>query len=490
MSAFEIALQLIDFSPLEPLLAQHYHPSAKGQVPFHPVSMFLALLLRRDRGLSWRGLADLLGGKHGARWRELWGFRAQTPSASGLRYFLIAVGEEVFADLCQRFVAMLLEAGLCATHSTYPGDPPHRGVTIVQDGMLHPARQRACCHLATDACYSPLPPATTPGQSASAPPPRRCRAREKGHVGCACETAACQTCCQRASALDAEARLIHYAGHNKRGAGPDGEQERPPGGGVDVFGYRSIADRLLDDRLHVAWTLRSALHPANTDERSVFVGAFLQLRGRFADLAIGEWIDDAGVAYGECLEALWGAGVLRMVDVRADRTDDDPAAWLRRLYDAQGTPLCPHGYRMHSNGYDAQRRRRKWVCRQTCRREPQSEGQVAPAEAGCPYRDEAHPLGHVVNVGRTLPDGSTRLAREVPYGSPTWQARYSRRNHAESRNGQMEGLGLKRMCGYGLERNQKEVQLTDLLINLRTMGRLLQEASRLSAQEALREGDA
>ena len=88
LSDFEIALHLIDFTPLEPVLAAKYRPSRKGQVPFHPVSLFLACALRRERGLSWRGLARLLAGEHGAGWRALCGFQAgATPSASGLRYF-------------------------------------------------------------------------------------------------------------------------------------------------------------------------------------------------------------------------------------------------------------------------------------------------------------------------------------------------------------------------------------------------------------------
>src|SRR5207247_7382346 len=75
------------------------------------------------------------------------------------------------------------------------------------------------------------------------------------------------------------------------------------------------------------------------------------------------------------------------------------------------------------------------------------------------------------------PDGSLRLAREIPYGSPAWQARYGRRNLAESRNGQVEGLGLKRMAAYGLTRNQKEVQVGDFVLNLRTLGRLVRQAT-------------
>lgn len=472
LTPFEIALGLIDFSPLEPLLAAHYHPSHKGQIPFHPVSMFLALLVRTERQLAWRELARLLKGEHGGVWRARCGFREHdTPSESGLRYFAQALGAEVYAELCATFLDMLWGVGLAPTGSTYPGDPPDRGVSLVQDGMLHPARQQRCCHLATDTCFQPLPdPLPAEG------PPRPCRARDEGREGCACDSPECRARCRWAGGLDPEARLIHYEGRNKRSTS---SPEAPGTRGVDVFGYRSLAERLLDDRLHVAWTLRSTVYPANTDERTVFVSLLESLRQRFPALVIGEWLDDAGVGYGECLGALWDLGALRMVDIRADQTDADPAACLRRLYDAGGTPLCPHGYRLRSNGYDYARKRRKWVCQQVCRREPRREGEAVEAVADCPYQTGT---GHVVNVGRTMPDGSLRLAREIPYGSAAWRARYARRNQAESRNGQIAGLGLKRMRSYGLAHVTRDTQVADLVINLRTMGRLVQEASSMAPE--------
>ena len=85
---------------------------------------------------------------------------------------------------------------------------------------------------------------------------------------------------------------------------------------------------------------------------------------------------------------------------------------------------------MHSNGYEAKRRRRKYVCRQACRRKPRREGEAVHPVVVCPYLEDDRVVGYVVNVGRTLPDGSIRLAREVPHGSPAWNARYGRRNNA------------------------------------------------------------
>jgi hypothetical protein len=470
LSAFEIALQLIDFSPLERELAQHYQRSAKGQVPFHPVSLFLAICLGRERGLSWRALAQLLQGEHGAGWRRRFGFvDGDTPAASTLRAFVQQVGADFFAELCPRFIDLLRSAGRLPERSTFPGDPPGRGVSVCQDGMLHPARHQQTCRLATDSCFRPL------AVTGDAPPSRPCRARERNLPGCACADACCQAQCRRGSRQDPEARFIHYEGRMPRAQAGTPDAARPAGRGTDVFGYRSLAERLLDDRLAIAWTLTSDLYPANTDERTVFVRRLQALRVRFPDLAIGEWLDDAGVGFSECLDAVWELGALRMVDIRADPSDRDAAACRQRGYDGQGRPLCPHGYRLRANGTDGGRRRTKYICAQACRREPLEPGGPVQEVTGCPYLT-AGSCGQVVNVGRTLPDGSTRLARDIPYGSPAWTARYGRRNLAESRNGQVEGMGLKRMRAYGLPRSRREVQLADFLINLRTLGRLVREA--------------
>jgi hypothetical protein len=482
LSDFELALHLIDFAPLEPVLATMYRPSRKGQVPFHPVSLFLACALRRELDLSWRALARLLAGEHGAGWRALCGFQAGgTPSASGLRYFFHALGGVVFEQLCPDFVTLLRQEGRFPERSPYPGDPPTQGITVTQDGMLHRARHHPRCVWTTDSCYEPLPPprpaAPLPAAGMPAPPPaaaagrpglvgrRPCSAPATGHTGCLCLGPACQPQCARASPHDREARLIHYAGPTAREPG------------TTVFGYRSVAERALDDRFAIAWTLRSGLYPANADERTLFDARGDGLQQAFPTLRIGEWLDDAGVGYGECLARIWQLGAFRLVAIRADPTDADPLACLRRGYDGHGRPLCPHGYPLRANGYDYARRRAKYCCAQVCRRMPLPPGLPAQPVAACPYRDPAHPSGFVVNVGRTLPDGSLRLAREIPYDSPRWRARYGRRNLAESRNAQVEGLGLKRLPNYGLARNAKDVQLADWLINLHTLGRLVRQAT-------------
>jgi hypothetical protein len=131
LSLFEVALRLIDFSSVRDYLAGAYYTgSARGQVPFDPVSLFLCVCLRRELGCGWRSLAKLLVGEHGAGWRRCFGLReGDTPSASGLRYFFHTVGPQVFEELCPLLIDALRQVNLLPECSTFPGDPQERGVS-------------------------------------------------------------------------------------------------------------------------------------------------------------------------------------------------------------------------------------------------------------------------------------------------------------------------------------------------------------------------
>jgi hypothetical protein len=459
LTLFEVALRLFDFSSLREYLAQLcYVPSAKGQVPFDPVSLFLCLCLRRELGRGWGKLAKLLTGEHGSGWRRRFGFQEGiTPSASGLRFFFEAIGPETFEEINSLLIEALHQAGLFAQCSTFPSDPPDRGVTLSHDLMLHEARSNMKCAYVTASCYQPAP--------------RPCPAREAGKEGCDCREETCAQFCRRATPLDREARHIHYEGRNKTADLPVCGAAR----GRDVYGYASAPDRLLDDRFACAWTLRTGgLYPANSDERKLFPVSFARLQARYPWLKIGEVLADAALGYQDCLDPIWQARALRMVDIRAAEGDGDRQVRLRRGYDENGHPLCIHGYKMQSNGHDYAHRRTKWCCEKACRKDAK---RPIP---DCPHLAAEHQHGQVVNVGRTLPDGSVRLAREVPYGSDTWDKRYGRRNLSESRNGLLQGMGLKRLPSFGLERAHREIALGDLLENLRTLSRLVEEATALA----------
>jgi hypothetical protein len=376
-----------------------------------------------------------------------------------LRYFFDTLGVARFEELCSLVADLVLKARLAPVRSTYPGDPPDRGVTISHDIMLHGAYSKMDCGQVHETCYQKAP--------------RACPAKQAGMEGCDCGEKACQEHCRRATPRDPEGRLIHYDGDNKH-AKP-GRRRRAA---RNVYGYASNPDRLIDDRFACAWTLRTGLHPANSDERKLFPESFKQLRARFPSLPIGEVLGDAALSYDDCLNPIWEAGAWRMIAIRADDGDGSPTAQRQRGYDANGHPLCLHGYPMHPNGHDYLRRRTKWCCQKTCQlTAAQDPNRPAP---DCPWADPQHKHGQTVNVGHFLPDGSQRLAREVAYDSPEWHRRYGRRNNSESRNGNVEHMGVKRMTSCGLTRDRKENGLVDGLGNLRTLGRLVREATLLA----------
>jgi hypothetical protein len=462
-----IALHLIDFSPLRAELVQltGIHTNAPGATPFDPVSLFLCCLLRWETRKGWKTLARFLGSPEGQCWRKLLGFRdGDTPAASTLRHCCRSLRLTFVTDLCPRFIALLLTAGLVPPHTAHTSTPAQHGLPVAVDGMLHAAHSSMHCSQVTDSCY----------HATIVENPRPCPAQEAGHEGCTCDTAACHTHCRRATPRDPEARFIHYSGRNQ-----DGEEDSRRA--RNVYGYRSYAHTVVDDALHVYWTAYTTVHPANTDERVIFPADFTHLRQRLPQLPISELVADAAVGFTACLTTIYTAHAIPVVDIRTDTTDADRDACVLRGYNADGHPLCAHGYPLTYNGLDYQRLRAAWVCRQVCRRAPDAP----PADAACPFRDPERPLGMTKHVSQafTHPDGSShaRLARLFPYNTSLWKAHYGRRRNAsESRNSQVEHLGLKPIWSYGLAGATADIAFADLLINLRTLGRLVRQASVLT----------
>jgi hypothetical protein len=458
LSPFEIAVRVFDYRHLEPLLAAHiYVPSAKGQVPFHPVSMYLLSLYRRERNLSRREVLRVL--RHpedGQSLRRCTGFEDDFPSESGLRYFEGQLTPELQQEINALQFDVLYQAGLL------PVKPDaEEKATLSFDGMLHEARSHMRCSSVKASCYESAP--------------RPCPAKKKGKQGCDCDDEACVDVCRHATPLDPDARFVVYTGNNKRARTspniPVEKQDRRSRISRKVYGYYSYAGQLLADDLATYWILPAAFGSATDKDPALFPGNFAYLRTRFPWLEVDEVIADAGACEQTCLDAIWDAGALRIVDICANKADKDPDTRLERGYDEKGHPLCPFGYVLHANGYDYRRRRAKWRCAKWCRRN--SEKPVPE----CPYLKTEYKHGYTVTVGRTHADGSVRLAREIPYGSPAWKKRYGRRNSAESRNSVLERLGLKRMPVHGQNACHVTVLLGDFVANQRTLVRLIREAT-------------
>ena len=102
--------------------------------------------------------------------------------------------------------------------------------------------------------------------------------------------------------------------------------------------------------------------------------------------------------------------------------DGDALTCRKQGYDAKGVPLCPHGYRLASNRHEDDRRDSKWVCRRLCRRQLRPDLVAAmptaaiPLEAARQARTRTS-FGQVMRLGRTLPNGSLRLASDLRLAS-------------------------------------------------------------------------
>jgi hypothetical protein len=459
-SPFEIGARLFDYSSLEPLLAAHiYRASAKGQIPFHPVSMYLLSLYRRERNLSRHEVLRILRhAEEGQTLRRCTGFEDDFPSESGLRYFEGQLTPELQMEINALQVDALYQADLLPVKPDAEDDTT---ATLSFDGMLHEARSRMYCSSVKASCYESAP--------------RPCPAKEKGKRGCACNEESCADVCQHATRRDPEARFIVYTGNNKRARtspnAPVERRKRHSRVSRMVYGYYSYAGQLLDDELATYWTLPTAFGGATCGDPALFPGNLAYLQSRFPWLKMGEVLADAGACEQTCLDAIWAAGALRMVDICAHKSDDDPAIRLARGYDKNGHPLCPFGYVLRPNGYDYQRRRAKWRCAKRCQQDPE---RPAPL---CDYLKAKHKHGYTLTVGRTHADGSVRLAREIAYGTPAWKERFGRRNCAESRNSILERLGLKRMPVHGMASCHVTVLQGDFVANQNTLVRLIREAT-------------
>lgn len=479
LDEFDLFLGLVDFSGLRPVLAQLLGwTSGRGNQPYDPVSLFLLLgwqLVNR-----WSRAETLRKLRHPryAEYARRFGFvEGVVPSEGALRHFLTALGEHstgtgevviVAQDERTRVVGvqqlnqLLVQAVHLIRGAGLLSEAAWEAALVCPDGQLHEAASRMRCQAVGASCYQPT----------TAERRRPCPAREKGLRGCDCVTPACAQICKRATPRDPEARFVWYTGRNQ----DDGEA------GEAHYGYRSLPLQLADRERRFSLTLLSDVRPANQREEVPAAALLLQLGDHYPDLRVDTVAGDAGLGFEVFLRTIYEhLGARRVVDLRGHESDRDERGWVLRGYDDQGRPVCEYGYTLRANGFDGGRRRHKWVCQQACLqgREPQVRlPQVSYPPPECPYQAPDQRHGKVVNVGACFPDGSWRLVRDLPVGSPTWKALYHRgRNAAESRNATLEGWGLKRMPVYGLPRVTAWLFLADVWGNLTTLARLVREAS-------------
>jgi len=491
LSPFEIALYLIDFSGLRPVLAQQLGwQTARGQIPFDPVSLFL--LYGWQVTNKWNR-AQTLRNLHAPRYADLvaiFGFENGVyPTEGGMRYFLTTLGQnspdddnavvvdeetgEMLArqrlnELIAQSVQLILEAGLLSPQVWEKAQ-------ICPDGMLHNAASRLrCAHVGRD-CYEP----TTTDAS------RSCPAQDKGKQGCHCDTLACTSVCRFAAPRDAEARLVVYSGRNQPATSPnkasDTNKQKKSRGRL-VYGYRSLPLLLVDPQRRFSLVLADDFRPANAPEAPPVVAYYKQLSALYPSLNVDVVSGDAAFGVDSVLSAVYhDLHARRVIDLRAHETDKALLNWIDRGYDDKGCPLCPFGYRLLSNGYDAARQRRKYFCNRVCTQGATpvfTLGSVPQPPVDCAYLSTNSLRGLIINVGERFADGSIRLVRDVRFGSPAWKELYHRpRNASEGRNAVLEKWGMKRLSVYGQPRGCTTIMLADVWVNLTTLARLIREAN-------------
>lgn len=482
---FDLVLRLFDFTAWRPILGQRF-ASQFGPPPFDPVSLGLCWCLVAWHSWSWPQLiTELHNTERGTGYARRLGFQLDDlPAESTVRTALERTPPSWLVQCADSLVLSLMAYGLIPTHSTFPQDPPERGISIALDSRLIAARSRLRCrHMNVD-CFQPL------GE-------RPCAAQARGKEGCANDPAVDQDHCHRATPRDPAAAYVYYSGSNQPNQAGTPRQnptsaqspEPPQSRGKEVFGYKDKAFNILDDRLFTYWPLVGPFVPANRNDHLQTIPGLEHLRQRFPNLTIAEVTADSGEGFDEILAYVYDdLHALRLIDQRKQPNDDEPLTCLARGYDAAGTPLCPHGYRLAFNGHDYTRHDSKWVCRQRCRRQLRPEvalftsatappASQDPESSHCPYRDPAHPLGHVVRVGRTLPDGSLRLARDLPVDAPSYALRQGRQSYAESRNANQKRRHLQRSPWFGLPNSAKAACLGDILTLALNVARFVREAT-------------
>jgi hypothetical protein len=488
LSDFDLVLRLVDFSGLRPVLAQLLGwTSARGRTPFDPVSMFLLvswqLINRWKRSVALRKLRKA----RYADYRERFGFQNDAlPTEGGVRYFLTSLGRNALAEeetvtveldhgqavpiavhalnqLLTASVALIREAGLVSPAAW------HRA-SVCPDGMIHDAAAQMRCAFVRESCYQPL----------GAKQQRPCAAREKEKQGCDCDTLACALNCRYAPARDPEARCVVYDASNQASVSPD-LATAEEGKGELRYGYRSLALQFAEPVRRFSLVLLDDFLPANAREENPAAALLLQLKRFYPDLQLEVVTGDAGLGYYSFLHAVYQRGAKRVVDLRADPSDKRKAQWPIRGYSDKGRPVCPFGYALISNGFDSDRQRHKWFCGQTCLNgtAPLVElDHVIYPPPECAYQDPERPHGQIINVAETFKNGSIRLVRDIPVGTPTWKRLYHRaRNASEYRNAVLEGWGLKRLPVYGQPRGRALTALADVWLNLTTLARLVREAT-------------
>ena len=303
-SLFDIALRLIDFSGVRPVLAQLLGwTSGRGWMPFDPVSLFLLQGWQIVNG--WPRSATLchLRDPRYADYAQRFGFEGKCfPTEGGMRHFLTALGthstrpetlcvdEEQHINIAFQQLNQLVVQSVELIHAAgFISEPAWNQALVCPDGMLHAAASNLHCSSVTTSCYQPT----------SADKPRPCPAKEKKRQGCDCTAPACAQVCRHATPRDPEARFVWYEGSNQSDNPnqPTTLTEDNPPQGKAVYGYRSLHLQLADPVRRFSLTLLSDFMPASAHEENPAAALLLQLQPNYPSLHVDAVCGDAAYGY-------------------------------------------------------------------------------------------------------------------------------------------------------------------------------------------------
>ena len=484
LDEFDLLLRLFDFSPWRSYFAQRFQ-SQYGPPPFDPLSVGLGMFLAHYQSWDWARLVqELHSVTRGGEYCRRLGFeQSDLPVPSTFRVAFGQTDLGWLTNIQDSLVQGLMAYQLIPTQSTFPGDPQDQGVSISTDCQLISSRSRMICRHQVPAC----------SQSGGK---RECPARLAGKDGCACDTPACFEHCRFATWRDPQSAYVYYSGTNQPGrTNPNASKEKKEPSaprGKHHFGYKSKAFNIIDDRLFLVWPLTGPCTPANRNDHLLTIPGLQDLRKRFPSLKIGEFLGDAGEGFDEILRYVHeDLHALRTIRIRHADGDELALTCLKRGYDQNGVPLCPHGYRMTSNGHDYQRHSTKWVCHRKCLHQPEpdiSGAEPHVSRTACPFAapEQNSSLGFSLSTSLSLPDGSIRLARDTQVDSEIWYLRMGRQSYAECRNATQARRHLKRSPCFGLSNTAKSMTISDTLSLAFNLCRLIFEATQHALKQPSR----
>jgi hypothetical protein len=457
------------------------------------VSLFLLICWQVVNSWTRTKVLEQIQKPDNLRWARCFGFRdAIFPTEGGLRYFLTTLGQNsellgvpiaVETDqgmeqvLVQALNRLIVQSVTLFHQASLLSQPAWQHALICPDGMLHYSASRLRCTSVTDTCYQP----TSPDH------PRPCPARDKDRRGCKCDSPKCaQVCCQ-APAREPQARYVWHADSNQPRLSPNqpNDPAKQRKGGYGVQGYLSTPLQLADSLHRFSLILLDDVRPANASELYPTAALLRYLHTAYPSLTVDAVAGDANFGRDPILSIVYyDLHARRVIDLRADPSDQNKALWPIRGYDDKGRPVCPFAYRFTANGFDSPRRRYKWMCAHACLNghDPVfTLPDVPRPPAECQFLKPDHPHGQIIDVAFAFKDGSHRLARDVLVGPPTWKQLYHRaRNAVEGRNSAFQNWNLKRMHVFGLPRVKAFIFIVDTLVNLMTLARLVHEATSAS----------